>query len=279
MDSQYGSLFVVATPIGNLEDISQRALSTLQSADRILAEDTRRTQQLLTHFGIKGSLTAIHDHNERQQVDKVIAWLSDGLNLAMVSDAGTPLISDPGYHLVNRLRTEGYTVVPIPGPSAIITALSAAGLPTDRFAFEGFLPAKSTSRRKVIEALQNESRTLVFYESSHRIIDSLSDFAAIIPDREMVLARELTKRFETFLQGTTADLLDRVSNDENQTKGEFVLMLKGNDSPKEQMAISADKLLDALVPHLPTKLASQITADMTGESKKALYQKALERKK
>jgi 16S rRNA (cytidine1402-2'-O)-methyltransferase len=276
MVSQFGTLYVVATPIGNLEDLSTRALKTLTQADKILAEDTRRTQQLLTHFGIKGSLVSLHDHNERQRIEQVIDWLQQGLQLALVSDAGTPLISDPGYVLVQALRQRGLSVVPIPGPSAIITALSAAGLPTDRFCFEGFLAAKSSARKKQLELLKREVRTCVFYESSHRIVDSLMDMKAVFGDeRELVLARELTKRFETFITGTVASVLDRVAADSDQQRGEFVVMVRGVSNIAQTSELSSEQVLQELLPHLSTKAAAQVAANLTGGSKRDLYQMAL----
>ncbi len=279
MVSQFGTLYVVATPIGNLEDITARALKTLESADRILAEDTRRTQQLLTHFGIKGSLMSLHDHNERQRVEQVMDLLQQGLQLALVSDAGTPLISDPGYHLVHELRQSGHNVVPIPGPSAIITALSAAGLPTDRFCFEGFLPAKSGARKKQLELLKRESRTCIFYESSHRIIACLDDMLDVLGAmREVVIARELTKRFETFLSGNIENVLQQVENDKDQQRGEFVVMVRGVVTTAETSELTGQQVLEELLPHLPTKTAAQVASNLTGLSKRDLYQMALDLK-
>ncbi|MEE4246311.1 MAG: 16S rRNA (cytidine(1402)-2'-O)-methyltransferase, partial [Kangiellaceae bacterium] len=229
MNSEKGRLYVVATPIGNLSDISQRAIETLAEVDRILAEDTRRTQQLLTHLSIKGSLVSLHDHNERQRVEQVAEWLEQGNDLALVSDAGTPLISDPGYALVSQLRQREYSVITVPGPSAIIAALSIAGLPTDRFCFEGFLPTKSGARVKALEAIKFEPRTMVFYESSHRIIASMTDMVAVFGhDRLVAITRELTKRFETVLYGTAQSVLQQLCADSNQQKGEFVVIVGGN---------------------------------------------------
>ncbi len=279
MDSQSGTLYVVATPIGNLQDISQRALTTLSSVDRVLAEDTRHTQQLLTNFSIKSSLVSLHDHNERQRVEQVSQWLSAGEQLALVSDAGTPLISDPGYFLVNQLRQAGFKVVPIPGPCAIIAALSAAGLPTDRFCFEGFLSAKSSARKRQLEELKKETRTWVFYESSHRIQACIEDMCDVLGnDREVVVARELTKRFETILAGSLSELQNLLQQEPNQRRGEFVVIVKGAEASELEPEVSASQLLEELVPHMPTKLAAQITANITGESKKVLYQRALELK-
>lgn len=276
MASQLGTLYVVATPIGNLDDISKRAIDTLKQVERILAEDTRRSQQLLTNFSIRGSLTSLHDHNERQRVEQVKRWLENGDNLALISDAGTPLISDPGYVLVNQLRQDGFNVIPIPGPCAIITALSVAGLPTDRFCFEGFLPAKPSGRRKALQAMSEESRTWVFYESSHRVLDCLNDMLQLLgAERELVLARELTKRFETVLSGTCEEVLEALSSDVNQCRGEFVIMVKGVPEVATAPPVSPELLLQELLPHVSTKTASQIAAKLTGLAKKELYQMAL----
>lgn len=276
MASQLGTLYVVATPIGNLDDLSKRAIDTLKQVQRILAEDTRRSQQLLTNFSIRGSLTSLHDHNERQRVEQVKAWLAQGDDLALISDAGTPLISDPGYVLVNQLRQDGFNVVPIPGPCAIITALSVAGLPTDRFCFEGFLPAKPSGRRKVLQAMSEESRTWVFYESSHRVLECLKDMNQVLgAERELVLARELTKRFETVISGTCEEVMAVLSSDSNQCRGEFVIMVKGLPEVTSAPPVSPELLLQELLPHVSTKTASQIAAKLTGLPKKELYQMAL----
>ena len=276
MASQLGTLYVVATPIGNLDDLSKRAIDTLKQVQRILAEDTRRSQQLLTNFSIRGSLTSLHDHNERQRVEQVKAWLAQGDDLALISDAGTPLISDPGYVLVNQLRQDGFNVVPIPGPCAIITALSVAGLPTDRFCFEGFLPAKPSGRRKVLQAMSEESRTWVFYESSHRVLECLKDMNQVLgAERELVLARELTKRFETVISGTCEEVMAILSSDSNQCRGEFVIMVKGLPEVTSAPPVSPELLLQELLPHVSTKTASQIAAKLTGLPKKELYQMAL----
>jgi 16S rRNA (cytidine1402-2'-O)-methyltransferase len=276
MASQLGTLYVVATPIGNLDDLSKRAIDTLKQVQRILAEDTRRSQQLLTNFSIRGSLTSLHDHNERQRVEQVKAWLAQGDDLALISDAGTPLISDPGYVLVNQLRQDGFNVVPIPGPCAIITALSVAGLPTDRFCFEGFLHAKPSGRRKVLQAMSEESRTWVFYESSHRVLECLKDMNQVLgAERELVLARELTKRFETVISGTCEEVMAVLSSDSNQCRGEFVIMVKGLPEVTSAPPVSPELLLQELLPHVSTKTASQIAAKLTGLPKKELYQMAL----
>ncbi len=270
------TLYVVATPIGNLDDISRRAIDTLKQVDVVAAEDTRHSRRLLDHLGIRKPMMAIHDHNERSKIDQVIELLSDGQSVALVSDAGTPLISDPGYPLVNACRDKGVNVIPLPGPCALITALSAAGLPTDRFIFEGFLPAKSKARRERLQEVLEETRTLVYYESTHRILNLLEDLADLMPERRVVLARELTKRFETFLSGRAAELKQRLEEDSDQTKGEFVVMLAGAEPIESEGLTQQDQyVLKTLMEALPLKKAAQMTANLTGKSKNALYQLGL----
>lgn len=272
-------LYIVATPIGNLGDITQRALDTLRDVDRICAEDTRNTRKLLTHFGIQGDLQALHDHNERQKISQVKSWLDAGENIALVSDAGTPLISDPGYHLVNELGAEGYKIVPIPGVSAIISALSIAGLPTDRFTFEGFLPAKSVGRNKVLEVNKKEERTQVYYESSHRITATVEAMTLIFGDqRKVVLARELTKMFEQVYRGELSGLLEWLGEDRMHQKGEFVLMLAGHEkeSDTDRINSSAEDLLRVLLMELPVKQAAGLAAKITGGKKNQLYKQAMD---
>jgi len=272
-----GVLYVVATPIGNLSDLSERAIAVLTEVDLIACEDTRHTQKLLQHLGVRKVLMSVHDHNERDRIQQVAEHLTAGRSMALVSDAGTPLISDPGYPLVEALRAMNHKVVPVPGPSALITALSAAGLPTDRFVFEGFLPHKAGGRRERLAPLANETATLVFYESKHRIIETLTLMAeAFGEQRQACVARELTKTFETFYQGTLAELIDALQADEHQTKGEFVVMVAGNPAPATATAFDTDKLFRLLLAELPPKKAAAILADLTGENKKALYQQALE---
>lgn len=270
------TLYVVATPIGNLDDISRRAIDTLKQVDVVAAEDTRHSRRLLDHLGIRKPMMAIHDHNERSKIDQVIELLSDGQSVALVSDAGTPLISDPGYPLVNACRDKGVNVIPLPGPCALITALSAAGLPTDRFIFEGFLPAKSKARRERLQEVLEETRTLVYYESTHRILNLLEDLADLMPERRVVLARELTKRFETFLSGQAAELKQRLEEDSDQTKGEFVVMLAGAEPIESEGLTQQDQyVLKTLMEALPLKKAAQMTANLTGKPKNALYQLGL----
>jgi len=266
------TLFVVATPIGNLADLSARALETLRTVDAICAEDTRRTGQLLSHFGIATPLVALHEHNEDAMAERIVARLQSGQSLALVSDAGTPLVSDPGYRLVKAARAAGVAVSPVPGACAAIAALSVAGLPSDRFAFEGFLPAKSAARRERLSALAGESRTLVFYESSHRIAESLADLVqALGPERPATIARELTKLFETVLAGNLAELLAKVQADDNQRKGEFVVMVQGAGEDAGAQIAQGRRVYALLNAHLPPSTAAKLAAEITGAPRKALY--------
>lgn len=268
-----GHLYVVATPIGNLADMSPRAVEVLQSVDLIAAEDTRHSAPLLRHFGITTPTWALHDHNERKVSEAVIRRLEAGESIALISDAGTPLISDPGYHLARRAHLAGIKVVPIPGPSALIAALSAAGLPTDRFSFEGFLPAKQVARRKRLEMLAAESATVAFYESPHRILDSLEDMVAILGSgREAVMARELTKTFETIKSATLGELLEFVQSDANQQRGEFVLLVAGApEREKDELDPEACRVATLLAEELHVKQAAALAAKITGAKKNALY--------
>ncbi|MBS0229078.1 MAG: 16S rRNA (cytidine(1402)-2'-O)-methyltransferase [Proteobacteria bacterium] len=267
-----GTLFVVATPIGNLGDISPRALDTLRSVAGICAEDTRRSGQLLSHFGISTPLLALHEHNEDAIAARIVVRLQAGESLALVSDAGTPLVSDPGFRLVQAARAAGVKVSPVPGASALIAALSVAGLPSDRFAFEGFLPAKSNARRERLQALAAETRTLIFYESSHRIEDTLADMVqAFGGQRRAVLARELTKLFETVLDGTLAQLQARVEVDADQRKGEFVLLVHGAEDDADARIIEGRRLYAKLSQHLPPSTAAKLAAELSGAPRKALY--------
>lgn len=267
-----GTLFVVATPIGNLADLSPRALETLRSVAAICAEDTRHTRQLLSHFGIDRPLLALHEHNEETVAARIIERISSGDSLALVSDAGTPLVSDPGFRVVRAARAAGLQVSPIPGACAAIAALSVAGLPSDRFIFEGFLPAKSSARRERLGLLASETRTLVFYESSHRIAESLVDMGSVFgEDRAAVIARELTKLFETVLDGTLAELLARVEADPNQRKGEFVVMVQGAGDDLEAQLIEGRRLYAKLSEHLPPSTAAKLAAEISGAPRKALY--------
>jgi 16S rRNA (cytidine1402-2'-O)-methyltransferase len=267
-----GTLHVVATPIGNLADLSPRAKQVLAAADAICAEDTRHTRSLLSAFGLERPLLALHDHNEEEQSAAIVARLRAGETLALVSDAGTPLVSDPGYRLVRAVRAAGFTVSPIPGPCAAIAALSVAGLPSDRFCFEGFLPAKAGARRERLRALAKEPRTLVFYETGHRIEESLEDFVAEFgATREAVLARELTKLFETVLGDTLADLLARVRADANQRKGEFALVVRGSEDDADAVLAEGKRLYLKLVEHMKPSQAAKLAAELSGAPRKALY--------
>lgn len=276
-ETKEGVLYVVATPIGNLEDLSARAGRVLSEVDAIAAEDTRHTQRLLRHLGVERPLISLHEHNEAARVDQLRRRLLDGEQLALVSDAGTPLISDPGFVLVRELRRSGCRVVPIPGPCALVAALSAAGLPTDRFTFEGFLPAKSGARRKRLEAGASREETRVFYESPHRIRDLLDDLASVVGDRQVVLARELTKTFETLLEGSANELLAIMDADPDQARGEFVVMLAGAPV-KEASADDAEgeALLRAmLAEEVAVKSAAAIAVRLLGGRRKHWYQMAL----
>lgn len=272
------TLYIVPTPIGNLGDITQRALSVLQSVDLIAAEDTRHTGLLLQHFAINARMFALHDHNEQQKSETLLAKLQEGQSIALVSDAGTPLINDPGYHLVRTCREAGIRVVPLPGPCAAIAALSAAGLPSDRFCYEGFLPAKSKGRRDALKAIEQEPRTLIFYESTHRLLDSLDDICAVLGEsRYVVLARELTKTWESIHGAPIGELAAWVKEDENRRKGEMVLIVEGFKAPADD-ALPADALrtLALLKTELPLKKAAALAAEIHGVKKNALYKYALE---
>lgn len=270
-----GVLYVVATPIGNLEDWTPRAAATLKAVAVVAAEDTRHSGRLLQHFDISTRLLALHDHNEGARVEMLLARLQAGDDIALISDAGTPLISDPGYRLVAAVQAAGVRVVPIPGACAAIAALSAAGLPSDRFSFEGFLPAKSAGRRERLQALAAESRTQIFYEAPHRVLDCLQDMVAVLgPLRRVVLARELTKTFETIRQLPLAEMLAWVASDADQQRGEIVLVLEGAPEAEEDW-LEADRVLGLLLAELPVKQAASLAAGITGIKKNALYERAL----
>jgi 16S rRNA (cytidine1402-2'-O)-methyltransferase len=279
--SNAGRLYVVATPIGNLEDMTPRAIRILSEVDLIAAEDTRHSGKLLKHFGIEAKTEALHEHNERSQVPRLIEILQAGKSIAFITDAGTPLVSDPGFHLVRSARQAGLTVIPVPGACAAIAALSAAGLPSDRFVFEGFPPAKSAARRAVFEKLREESRTLIFYESPHRIIESLKEMTEIFgPGREAVLARELTKQFETVRNGTLTELSEWVNRDSHQQLGEFVILIHGVPrEEREAVDEEAERVLRILLGELPVSQAAALAAKITGLKKNRLYEYALNLKR
>lgn len=281
-NSPLGSLYVVATPIGNLDDISARALNILRSVALVAAEDTRHSARLMQHFGIGTPLAACHEHNERDQGGRFLARLLAGEDVALISDAGTPLISDPGYHLVRQARAAGVAVVPVPGACALIAALSAAGLPSDRFIFEGFLPAKAAGRRARLEQVKEEPRTLIFYEAPHRILECLQDMQAVFGDeRPALLARELTKTFETLKGMPLAELAAWVAADSNQQRGECVVLVAGWQAPEGEEAVSSEALrvLNLLLAEMPLKRAAALAAEITGVRKNVLYQAALEQQK
>lgn len=275
---QTGILYIVATPIGNLDDITQRALQTFERVDLIAAEDTRHSGILLSHYGIKKPFFALHDHNEQQRSAALVEKLLEGVNIALISDAGTPLISDPGFHLVRDCRQAGIQIVPIPGACAAITALCSAGIASDRFCFEGFLPAKTKARCDKLAELVDEERTLIFYESTHRIMDCLADMQSVFgAERYVVMARELTKTWETIYGAPLSELIAWLSQDPNRIKGEIVLVVEGKKT-EEQAEISAQavKLLALLAKELPLKKATAIVAESFGYKKNSLYQYGLE---
>ncbi|MCO5763281.1 MAG: 16S rRNA (cytidine(1402)-2'-O)-methyltransferase [Chromatiaceae bacterium] len=271
MTQSAGVLYVVATPMGNLADISQRALDTLGRVALIAAEDTRHTAVLLAHYGLRTPLTACHEHNEARLVPRLLERLTAGEDLALVSDAGTPLISDPGYPLVAAARAAGIRVVPLPGPNAAICALSAAGLPSDRFLFLGFPPRAQARRRDQFSRLAREPGTLIFYEAGNRVLATLGDLAqALGARRRAVVARELTKRFETFLPGTLEELLSRIRGDADQQRGEFVVLVAGCRD-QEATAAEGERVLRILARHLPLKQAAALAAEISGDQKNRLY--------
>jgi 16S rRNA (cytidine1402-2'-O)-methyltransferase len=266
------TLHVVATPIGNIGDLSPRALDTLKSVAAICAEDTRHTRQLLARYGVEKPLVALHEHNEEVVSERLVARLQAGESLALVSDAGTPLVSDPGFRLVRAARAAGVRVSPLPGPCAFIAALSVAGLPSDRFVFEGFLPSKAGARRERLQQLATEPRTLAFYESAHRIEQALADMAAVFgAERPAVLAREMTKLFETVLDGTLAELAARVAADPDQRKGEFVVLVQGAGEDADARIAEGRRLYAKLGEHLPPSTAARLAAELSGAPRKALY--------
>lgn len=271
-----GSLYIVATPIGNLGDISERAIEVLKQSDLIAAEDTRHSKTLLERFGIKTKVKAYHEHNEEKFTSQLIQQIVDGESIALISDAGTPLINDPGYKLVAAAHDNGIKVIPIPGPSAVITALSASGLPTSKFIFEGYLPAKSEARKKVLQQLISESRTLIFYEAPHRIRDSVQDMRDIFgTERRATIARELTKQYEQIVRDSLSEVYEKIISEEIKIKGEFVIIIEG----AQEISVSDAEVLrinQILSEKLPPKDAAGLTSKITGKKKNEVYQMALE---
>lgn len=275
MNDLTGILYIVATPIGNLQDITQRALDTFAQVDLIAAEDTRHSGLLLSHYGIKKPFFALHDHNEQEKAHILVDKLKQGTHIALISDAGTPLISDPGFHLVRQCREAGIRVAPLPGACAAVTALCASGIASDRFCFEGFLPAKSKARRDKLQNVAEEDRTLIFYESTHRILDTLADMQEVLgEDRYVVLAREITKTWENITGDNIKSLREWLAEDANRTKGEMVLIVEGKPKSTDDELISpqAVKALELIAKELPLKKAAAIVAELYGYKKNALYQ-------
>ncbi len=276
MKDTTAALYIVATPIGNLADISARAIEALSSVDVIAAEDTRHSKYLLQHHGIETSTISLHEHNEQQRSELLLSRIAAGESIALISDAGTPLISDPGYRLVNMAREQGIKVIPIPGACAVIAALSASGLSAERFAFEGFLPPKSTARLQALKSLANEPRTLIFYESPKRMVASLQDMLTVFGgDRKACLARELTKMFETIVTLPLAELVDVVINDANHQKGEIVLLVEGQAAVVDSDEAEEVRVLQILLDEVSLKQAAAITASILGIKKNKAYEMAL----
>ena len=265
-------LYVVATPIGNLEDISFRAVRVLSEVDLITAEDTRHSRVLLSHYNITTSMQALHEHNETQLVGRILDRISDGQAIALISDAGTPLISDPGYRLVKAAREAGLAVYSVPGPSAITAALSVAGLPPDRFAFEGFLSSKAAARKKVLQALCHETRTLVFFESSHRIEAAIADMAEAFGEHRLVaVCRELTKKFETVIRVPLVDMKSKLAEDTNQRRGEFVIVVDGYEGSEDKALSNAHTMATALLEYLPASQAARVAAQLNNVPRRKVY--------
>lgn len=270
------TLYVVATPIGNLADITLRALAVLSHADIVCAEDTRVTAQLLSAYGIQAKLVSVREHNEQQMADKIIAALAEGKSVAQVSDAGTPAVCDPGAKLAARVREAGYAVVPVAGPSAVMAALSVAGVSEPNFYFNGFLPPKAGERQKLLAKWAEADYPVVMFETPHRIEAALADMAAVFPERRLVLAREISKTFETFLSGSVAEIQTALKADSNQSRGEMVLILHPAKVEKHsELPEAAQQVMKVLAAELPTKQAADLAAKITGEGKKALYDLAL----
>ena len=272
------TLYVVATPIGNLGDFSPRSKNVLSNVDLIAAEDTRHSAPLLKEFSISTPVIACHDHNESEVIEKILHVLSKGKCVALISDAGTPLISDPGYKIVCNVREYGYRVSPVPGACAMVTALSAAGMPTNRFSFEGFLPPKKSARESYLELLKDYTGSLIFYESPHRILESIVSMSEVLgEERKAVLARELTKRYETFISGTLESLLEKVAEDKDQRRGEIVIIVEGRQGDDVgSQEESADRILSILLEECSVKQATSLAVKITGLKKNYLYQRAMD---
>ncbi len=269
-----GALYIVATPIGNLKDMSYRAVEVLGAVDLILVEDTRNAVKLLQHYGIKQPMKALHEHNEDRLAKSMVQQIKEGQSIALISDAGTPLISDPGFRLVRAAQTQGIQAIAIPGACAAIAALSVSGLPTDRFSFEGFLPAKQAAREQRLQALSAETQTLVFYEAKHRIMPFLESLSTVFgASRKVVVAREITKKFESVYHGEILSVIEQLSADALAQKGEFVVMLAGAQTDENKVDI--DQILRLLLAELGVSKASKITAEITGVNKNQCYQRAL----
>lgn len=279
-NNKTGTLYVVATPIGNLDDITLRAIEVLKKVDRIAAEDTRHAAPLLKHFSIHKPSISMHEFNESERLHLLLEYLQAGESIALISDAGTPLISDPGFHLVREAKSRGITVVPLPGPCAAIAALSVAGLPTDRFTFEGFLPAKPLAREHRLTRLLHEERTMIFYEAPHRLLSVLYTMQQVFgSDRQVVIARELTKIYESVMANKLPFLIHHFESHSDQLRGEIVILVEGSDEEKsESKAVIPEHVLDILLQELPVKQAAALASKITGERKNILYDMALAKK-
>jgi 16S rRNA (cytidine1402-2'-O)-methyltransferase len=273
-----GCLYIVATPIGNLDDITYRAVQVLKEVDAIAAEDTRHSKKLMQHLGVTTPLVALHEHNENALSEKIIKRLERGESLALISDAGTPLISDPGFPLVNQAHKAGLKIIPVPGASSVLAALSVSGLPTDRFVFEGFLPSKKTARQNRLRELEKETRTLILFETPHRIAVALADLTEVLgEDREIVIARELTKTHEEVIRGSVGQVLEAASSEALQERGEFVLVLAGNGNKQSAIDDQALKIFDLLMEELPLKTSALLAAKITGLKRKDFYNEGLKK--
>lgn len=273
-------LYVVATPIGNMQDITLRAIEILKSVDKIAAEDTRHSKTLLKHFSINKPMISLHEFNERECLEMLFEYIEQGESIALISDAGTPLISDPGYHLIKEAQARGVKVMPIPGACAGIAALSVAGLPSDRFVFEGFLPARQEACRTRLTELQYETRTIIFYEAPHRLLDALQLMVEVFGgERQAVVARELTKIHESVIHSALAELLEQYTKHPDKQRGEVVILVHGAEQKAgDSVLVKPDYVLDVLLSELPLKQAASLAAKITGERKNMLYEKALEKK-